>query len=406
MKGKKYLKLVLMAFGRQGMSAILNFFSILIIARYLGPEGNGAFSLAMTAALTFGLMINLGLGQANAYFIGRGETTASSVVSTSVTMMLLYLCIFLGGLAVSRQFLTVTDDDWTYLYGVVFFGTFIACNSWLLGALQGLLRFEYYNFSMILPSAFFLAITISLVMFGVRDHRMYFLGWGLGNISSFFFMAFHFRDELSRGSISKDKFLRSISYGWKVHVANLCSFLVYRVDIYILGIFWGASTVGIYSVAQQVVERFWMISQAISTVMFPSLASMKSKNDSDGVDLIVKKSLKWVFISSFLGLLILFVVVDWAIVLVFGDRYAEASTLIKILLPGMVLFNVSRVLASATGAAGRVGVMVVVSLTCLLFSATLNYYLIPLYGAVGAASATSISYGVAFFLGWFVYKRF
>ena len=67
----------------------LGFVSSLLIARTLGPEGNGAYGLLLLVhmlVLTFG---NAGIGVANTVFLAKGRYPVGRLVGTSVSLALL-----------------------------------------------------------------------------------------------------------------------------------------------------------------------------------------------------------------------------------------------------------------------------------------------------------------------------
>lgn len=409
MSNTVFLRSIAITLGRQGLSAVIQFINILFIAKFLGPEGNGIYSMALIVSLTLGLILNLGLGQSNAYYIGRKEFSVAQVFSLSIRLFGIYIVSLIVLLALIGEWLvSFFGLSYRYLYVLVICVPVVVLNSWLLGVFQGREDFSAYNAAMVVSPIISFLFTLLLIVLKIDDAVFYYVGWFLGNLFSTIYLVLKLNKYL--GSIKNEMprapyFIKALSYGWKAHFSNLCSYATYRVDVYFLNYLYGSSVVGVYSVAQQVIERFWMIAQAVSTVLFPRLASLADIGGKrTKVDLTLF-SAKWVLISSVLCGILVYFLVGFFIEIAFGTDYSKAALAVQILLPGMIFFNLSRVFASYTSSSGFVGYMAVVSLLCLVVSIIINVILTPAYGIKGAALATSISYGTSFFLGFVVFKK-
>jgi O-antigen/teichoic acid export membrane protein len=84
----------------------------------------------------------------------------------------------------------------------------------------------------------------------------------------------------------------------------------------------------------------------------------------------------------------------WLIGLVFGDAYKDAFLPFSWLLPGIVLWAGARIQANYLAALGKPEWNTYVAIAVLIINISGNIILIPIYGAIGAAIATSIAYGV------------
>lgn len=405
---KDFFRSIAITLGRQGLSAVVQFLNVLVIAKFLGPEGNGIYSMALIISLTLGLFLNLGMGQSNAYFVGRREFSVSQVYSSATKIFWLYLLILaIVFFLLAGWFESLWGLSYGYLCVLIVCVPVIVLNSWLLGVFQGREDFSTYNAAMVVSPVISLSLTLILVALGIDEGVFFYGGWFLGNLLSTIYLVVKIKDvaRYENKKIQAPYLRKAIVYGWKAHLSNLSSYAMYRVDIYFLNYFYGSSVVGVYSVAQQIIERFWMIAQAVSTVLFPRLASLNyAKSNKSRVELTCF-SAKWVFLSSILCGFLVYFLVDYFIEVAFGNEYSMAALAVQILLPGMIFFNLSRVLASYSSSTGFVGYMAVVSLICLMVSVAINLLLTPIYGISGAALATTISYITSFGLGFFVFKK-
>ncbi len=107
----------------------------------------------------------------------------------------------------------------------------------------------------------------------------------------------------------------------------------------------------------------------------------------------------WVALLASLPLAI----VGWAVsastvTWLFGDSFAGVPDVLGVLLLGVVPYSFARVLSNYLAGINKVGLNASASAIILVISVTLALQLIPEYGAIGAAWATAISYGLHTFL--------
>ncbi len=181
-----------------------------------------------------------------------------------------------------------------------------------------------------------------------------------------------------------------LSYGVKAHFSNVIAYLNYRADIFLLSLWIGVIPVGIYSVSVGLAEKLWLVSSSVSTVMLPKIASMEGR-EGDRLVLtpLVTRYVLWFSIA--MGLVVA-LVAPWVVVLLYSDEFRESATVLRWLLPGVVLMSASKILANDIAGRGRPEVNSRQSAVALLINLGANAILIPQWGAIGAAAATTISY--------------
>jgi O-antigen/teichoic acid export membrane protein len=194
-----------------------------------------------------------------------------------------------------------------------------------------------------------------------------------------------------------------LGYGWKAHLSNVISFINYRADIFLVNFFLSPAATGIYVIAVQIAEKLWMPSQAISTVLFPRLSAM-SDRPKKRLELANKGFILVATITALTSGMAAFVLY-WFIGPVFGDAYRDALPAFFWLVPGVVLWAGARVQANCIAAAGKPEWNMYVSIGVLLINITGNILLIPDYGIVGAASATSLAYAFDALVKYFLVKK-
>lgn len=395
------------------MNAGLGLIFSVLIARSLGPSGNGHYALIILLASTLGQFLNIDIPAANVYFIGRREFSVKDALKTN-----LYLSLILGlaGVAIGLPiiiFLKQTlfsEIDRTLLSLGLFLYFISLSNTFLSSILQGIQDFKNFNKILLLSA-------VLNILFGFIF--LYLLDWGLlgavmatiaGKFLSLCFAFFKVYDEarfnirldlsgfsgirLSGLKLDLANLMRVIDYGWKAGLSNLIAFFNYKADILLLGFFLGVAPVGIYAVAVQLVEKLWLFSKAVSTVVFPRSSELyRDKSEFYRSDLTTTVC-KVVLALTSVAALTLGLVAFWFIPYAFGTSFNQAVSVVWILLPGIVLISVSRVLANDIAARGHPEINLYSSLIAMIANVILNLLLIPSFGVFGAAVATTIAYTI------------
>jgi O-antigen/teichoic acid export membrane protein len=80
--------------------------------------------------------------------------------------------------------------------------------------------------------------------------------------------------------------------------------------------------------------------------------------------------------------------------LLYGKKFIPSIIMVQAILPGILMMVVSKTLTSFFSGSGKPYVLLVSCSISLVTNIVLNFILIPLYGGVGAAFATNISYTI------------
>lgn len=162
------------------------------------------------------------------------------------------------------------------------------------------------------------------------------------------------------------------------------------MDIFLVNLLVGPAGAGLYSIAVRMVEQLWIISQAVSTVLFPRLSMMVGDDAARrALTPVVARFVIW---STLLAAGILAALAAPLIETLFGPEFRRATPALIVLLPGIVALSCGRILANDFAARGLVGVNLALVTGILAVNLIGNLLLIPTYGIIGAAFATMIAY--------------
>lgn len=200
------------------------------------------------------------------------------------------------------------------------------------------------------------------------------------------------------GRPSAALFREMMRYGLKIHLQTVASLLLFRVDLLIVKFFRGAAEAGVYSVASQFALMLMLLPGVIATLLFPRVAG-----DQDARGTLAARVTRH---TTLVMLLICMAAIPaaFALPLLYGAQFADVRVQSLILLPGVFLVSIGGVLAQHFSGTGLPVALPLFWMATLVFNSALNFALVPVYGARGAAFASSISYSLIFALIAFYFR--
>ncbi|MFC7197251.1 polysaccharide biosynthesis C-terminal domain-containing protein [Halosimplex aquaticum] len=155
----------------------------------------------------------------------------------------------------------------------------------------------------------------------------------------------------------------------------------------------GSSQTGYYKAALQLAEFLWFVPVALQTALLHSTSEMWSKGQNSRVTEVASRVTRYSLLFTLLLVLGLWALADELIPLYYGEEFTSAILPLLFLLPGSLGFAVARPIYSISQGKGDMKPLILASGLSALINIVLNLVLIPKYGMVGAAIATSIGYG-------------
>jgi O-antigen/teichoic acid export membrane protein len=396
--------------GRQVFAAMLNLLTVVLIARVYGPEGNGAFAMALLLPSMLASFLNLGVAPANVYFLGSNQVTVRDLVRANA-----YIFMWLGtlgsmfgaGLLIWNASGVFPGISPLILWFALAVFPISLLNSYLQSVFQGLQQFKPYNLLTILQPFMLLLLVSGLTLLDNRELAFLVGAQFISQMAVLGLTLLWLKpvlgpkvEALSTTDIAK----KTLGYGWKAHLSNILAFVNYKADVFLVNFFVGPAAVGVYVIAVAISEKLWLLSQAVSTVLLPRLSQLSA--DEYKRKMLTPLITRWVLLITLIAALILAAVAQWLIVWIFGSDYSGAVLPLWILLPGIVCSAASRVIANDIAARGRPEWNMYTSLIVVSVNVICNILLIPEYGLVGAATATTIANSIKLVMRLWVYGRF
>lgn len=365
----------------------------IIFARILGPENNGIIASLIVfpnLLMTFGA---LGIRQSTTYYVGQGTYTDKQLKS-SIAQIWLFTAIISSALSfiLIKLAINVVANDLFIMLAVmpVPFTLFNTYNSGIFLGKNQIGKFNKINW---VPYAISFLVTVVLVFVLETGVEGALIALAAGPAFMFILLLFHndfIRYFNFRFDIPVIKSL--LSLGFVYAFALLIINLNYKADILLLDNLSTPYELGIYSKGAEITEYLWQLPMLLSTIVFARSANAK---DAKAFSLKVSQLLRIAGLFVGLGATFLAVFAKFIIPLLYGEEFFDSITVLQWLLPGVFLLTIFKVLNMDLAGKGKPWVSVKAMFPAIIVNLVLNFFLIPRYGADGAAIASMISYSLA-----------
>ena len=173
-------------------------------------------------------------------------------------------------------------------------------------------------------------------------------------------------------------------------LSSVAYFLMQSTDIVLLGKFMNFDTVAFYAIAVKLSIATSLALQSVNVIIAPKIAEVFKKNDRPQLKEILKNSTRLI-ISLSLPVLIILAVFASFFLGFFGEEYKVAKSALLILLIGQFFNTLSGPVGVYMNMTGKQNKLQIILVFGFITNLILNWFLIPEYGMIGAASATAIS---------------
>lgn len=163
------------------------------------------------------------------------------------------------------------------------------------------------------------------------------------------------------------------------------------VDIIMLNIYVNPSKVGEYAASARLSFFFATLFPSITLIFAPLIAGQHGKNNLENIEMLFKAMVRWVCYMA-LPVLVFFLIANKEIMLIFGKEFTKDGPIVlTILMSGHIFEFISSGTGIILTMTGHQYKELINYLASVLLNILLNIILIPSYGLIGAAAATTLS---------------
>jgi len=398
--------------GARIIAVALSLFSLGIIARYLGKEGFGDYSLILSFLYVFNILADLGLYSLMTREISRPGADENKIASNIFTLRIVALFIFLA-LAVSLVWLFPYTERVKLGVVIASFGyLFLSASQVLMGIFQKYLKIDRAGLADIVGRLIQLGLVIIFIYFKLG---LFWLLISL-NISCIvnFVLNWIFAKKCLRFGLAFDfSFWKTIIKEALPIAASIVLTIVYfKFDTIFLSL--GAinrssenpmADVGVYNIAYKILEGLIFFPSMFVGLIMPILSRL-AVSDKEQFKRVFQKIFDVLIIfivPVVIGLLVLSLPI---VVLIGGRDFIDSASVLKILSIAVGLIFFGNLFGSSIIALNKQKIGAYIYLSGMIFNIITNLIFIPKYSYFGAAWTTvATELLVTILMFWLIYKN-
>lgn len=370
---------------------IIPVITIPYISRVLGPENIGIYSFTLSISAYFILFGSLGIslyGKREIAYVQDNKEAYSKIFWELFLLKAIFMLISI----IIFYFTFVTgNNDYNTFYKILILEIIadVVDVSWLF---QGLEVFK----KTVLRNLFVKILSLICIFIFVKDeddliiyYLIYVLSILLGNLSLWLYLP----KFLVKVNIKNINIFRHLKESIIFFIPQVAIQIYTVLDRTMIGyLILDKSEVGFYTQGEKVIKLLLTIITAMGIVMLPRIASKHSEGDTKTIKIYLNKSFNLVYFLAFPMIFGIISVTNAFVPVFFGSGFDKVIPVMNIISPILLLIGMSNVIGVQyllpTKHQKEYTLSVVIGAVVNFIS---NYFLIPKYGACGAAAGTVIA---------------
>jgi len=369
------------------------------VARYLGPEQFGLINFATALVGLFAVFSTLGLQNIVVRDLVQEPENAGITLGTTAVMQFLGSLLAFALLVITIQILRPGDS--VARVAVIILGAGLVFNTFSISRLWFEAQVQSKHIVWITTTIFVATSLAKLILIAIGAPLIAFVWATFANTAiagiSMLFALNSKGLRLHQLGLSVRRAVKLLRDSWPLFLAGIAVTVYMKIDMVMLGQMQGDEAVGIYGAAARLSEVWYFVPMTIVASVFPAILAAKKTSE-----VLYYQRLQQLYdlmvLLAFAGALLTTFLAGRVISLLFGAAYEAAGPVLAV----HIWASVFVFLGIASGKWFLAEKRQILSLqraaSGALVNIALNYYLIPRWGAIGAAWATVVSYAIwAFF---------
>jgi O-antigen/teichoic acid export membrane protein len=394
----------LMTYGSQIAAAVFSLVNVLVIARTLGPVGRGDVVYVTTIAYLTSQVAALGIHQAHANLAGRKPQLRPALAANSVLFS-----VVLGTLAAAIVALLIVgfpalggEADGPVLWLALASIPVLILQYYLLFLVQADYGFGAANLAHVLGPIVNVTVNGLLAAFGMLTVFTAVATTIGGQVLSTVLLAWYLHHRLAGfGRPDRTLVREAVGFGLKAHAGRIMLLGNYRLDQWFVGAIAGSKELGLYSVAVAWAEALFFLPTALVSVQRPDLVRARSREAARQAATLFRVAMLLTIVPA----AIMVVAAPFLCVTIFGEAFRGSIDDLRVLALGAFGIVALKQLGSALTAQGKPVLETTAVSVGFVATIALDILLIPRFGGLGAAIASTIAYTAGGIAVAFIFAR-
>lgn len=385
----------------------ISLFVAVWVARYLGPDKFGAMNYAIAFVTLFAAFSKLGLDTIVVRNILKNPQKKEEYLGTTLWLKFLGSIVLFFLASGLINFIKTDNPKMNIFVIIVAFGyifkSFDAIDLWF----QSQVKSKYTVFSR--SSSFLIASILKIGLILTQSPLIAFI-WIItieSILSGMLLLTFYQTKapvSIFKWRIKKKTMKALLKDSWPLILSGIAIMIYMKIDQVMLGSMINSSALGIYSAAVRISEKWYFIPMIISASVFPSIIKAQKKSQKQYLNRLQKLYDFFTWFSISVALLIMLssrIIIN----ILYGKEYAEAASVLSVHIWAGVFVFLGVASTQHLIAENLMKFNFFRTILGAISNVILNIILIPLYGIIGAAYATLISYAVSGYFSNILFKK-
>jgi O-antigen/teichoic acid export membrane protein len=380
------------------ISFATSFFTVAIVARYLGPENLGKLDYAQSFVVILSVFASLGIDQILYRDLVTANKERDTLIGTAIfSKLVLGSIAFLISVSIS---LVINDEILLTALVAIISLNFLVNPIGTVGILFNAKVKAKYKSQITIFLAFFIpALKLLVIWFnqGILFFAAIILIETLISVTwSTYIYITKFNGKPSKWRFNFNLLKKVLKDSWPLFLASLSGYIYSRMDQVMLLHYLNPKSVGIYGVAVKLTEIWTFIPGMIIGSLFPAIMNAKKVNFGSYIKRFKTLSFSTLGVTALVAAP-LYILAPFVVHIIFGKEFTESVPVLHIYV--WVSFGITLIaLLHHYLLAENLGkIFLYISIIGAIVNILLNVMLIPSFGVYGAAYSTLISYFVAAF---------
>ncbi|MEK6882912.1 MAG: flippase [Nanoarchaeota archaeon] len=399
------------------ISKIFSYIYKIIIARYLGADVYGVYSLSLVIVLLLASISGLGISEGVLRYISlyRGKNEQEKIkyifkfssklllLSTiTASLMLFFLSDFIAINIFNNNSLINFLKVFSFIIPIWIFSGYF---TYVMIAFEKIKQQTFIE--KIIQSSAKLILLFLFLLLGLKTNAVilsFFIGVSIFSLTTFLYCKYKIPLLFSNYKLDNSEKIKTrknlLEYSIPIMFFGLTFYIFYWTDSLILGFFKTTIEVGIYNAAVPLALLLSFAPELFITLLFPIITKNYAKRKMKIINNLSKQIGKWIFIINLPSFIFMIIFPELIIDIFFGKEYLGAANALRLLLIGNFFGSILIISNRLLLMAGKTKTLLIDLFIASLLNFLLNIILIPkekifginnLNGLSGASMSTAIS---------------
>lgn len=388
------------------ISSLLGFFVTFYTARYLGVEGFGILSLAISLTGIFAVFTDFGLSTLTTREVSRNKSLANKYIGNTILIKILLAILTFIMIVVVVYIIGYPQTVKNVIYLVMLSVIFLAFTGIFNSVFQAFEKMEYMSLNIVVNAVLMLVGVLIVIYYGLGIFAMasvYLFSSVIVLLMAF--VVYSWKFFLPKIHLDLKFWKPTIKDASLFGISSILVVIYFYIDSVMLSVMVNNTAVGIYNAPYKLIMYLMFIPSVLVISIFPVM-SKHFESSKDLLRLEYEKSFKYLFAVAMLIFIYGLVFADKIIYIIYGSGYSTSVGALQALIFVIPVIFITYLFGNILGAINKQRILTIVALANAVLNIILNIILIPKFSYIGASIATVATESLGFILMFSYISRY